>query len=113
MNALADAPGVIDSGESIGSMFLHASHILPVVLALTVPITLAGVGLLFLLRKGSLTSNMTVLVLIPVAATVAGVVGVSGFMFNTTLTTMLLVCLLVALVTVPVALLLGRSIARR
>src|SRR2546426_8803981 len=113
MNGLADAPGVIGSGEPISQMFQHALDILPVVLSLTVPITQLGVGLLYLLRKRSLTSNMTVLVLIPVAATVAGVVGVSGFMFNTTLTTMLLVCLLVALVTVPIAVLLGRSIARR
>jgi signal transduction histidine kinase len=114
MSAVADvAPGVIDSGEPIGKMFQHALDILPFVLSLTLPITLLGVGLLYLLRKGSLTSNMTVLVLIPVAATVAGVVGVTGFMFNTTLTTMLLVCLLVALVTVPIAVLLGRSIARR
>ena len=42
-----------------------------------------------------------------------GVLGVSGFMFTTTLTTMALVCLLVLLVTLPVALLLGRAIARR
>jgi signal transduction histidine kinase len=56
---------------------------------------------------------MTVLVLVPIAAAQAGVLGVSGFMFNTTLTTMLLVCLLIALVTVPIAVLLGRAIARR
>src|SRR4051794_34067781 len=100
MRALADvAPGVIESGEPIGKMLQHALDILPFVLSLTLPITLLGVGLLYLLRKGSLASNMTVLVLIPVAATVAGVVGVTGFMFNTTLTTMLLVCLAVALVT--------------
>src|SRR3954470_20502698 len=106
-------PDVIGSGESAGDMLDHAWHMLPVVLALTVPITVLGVVLLFLLRKGSLASNLTVLGLMPVAGTVAGVIGVSGFMFTTTLTTMLLVCLLVALVIVPVALLLARSIARR
>jgi signal transduction histidine kinase len=42
-----------------------------------------------------------------------GVLGVSSFMFNETLATMSLVCLLVVLVTLPVALLLGRAIARR
>jgi signal transduction histidine kinase len=113
MTAPAEAQRVIDPGEPIGQMLRHALDILPVVLGLTIPITLAGVLLLYLLRKGSLTANMTTLVLIPVAATVAGVVGVSGFMFTTTLTTMLLVCLLVALVTAPVAILLGQSIARR
>src|ERR1700716_3648282 len=114
MKIIAD-PGQaqIDSGESMADMLKHAWDILPVVLALTIPTTIAGVALLYLLRKGSLAANMIVLVLIPVAAAVAGVIGVSGFMFNTTLTTMLLVCLLDALLIVPVAILLGRSIARR
>jgi signal transduction histidine kinase len=103
----------IDSGESMADMLNHAWHILPVVLALTVPTTIVGILLLYLLRKGSLAANMSVLVLIPVAATVAGMIGVSGFMFTPTLTTTLLVCTLDALVTVPVAILLGRSIARR
>jgi signal transduction histidine kinase len=113
MTALVDQAQVIDSGEPFGAMLTHAWHILPFVLGLTLPVMLAGVLLLYLLRKDSLTTSLTVLVLIPIAATVSGVVGVSGFMFNATLTTMLLVCLLVALVTVPVAILLGRLIARR
>lgn len=107
------AQQMIDSGESFGQMLGHVLDILPVVLVLTVPITVAGALLLYLLRRGSLATTMSVLVLIPMAATVAGVIGVTGFMFDTTLTTMLLVCLLVALVTVPVAVLLGRSVARR
>jgi signal transduction histidine kinase len=109
----AAAQDVIDPGEPIGRLLEHAWHILPVVLALTIPVTILGVVLLYLLRKGSLATTMTVLVLIPIAAAQAGVLGVSGFMFNTTLATMVLVCLLVALVTVPVAVLLGRAIARR
>jgi signal transduction histidine kinase len=104
---------VINSGESFTGMLGHALHMLPVVLSMTIPVIVAGVALLYLLRKGSLASNMTVLVLIPFAAMVGGVIGVCGFMFTATLTTILLVCLLVALVTVPVAILLGRSIARR
>jgi signal transduction histidine kinase len=56
---------------------------------------------------------MTVLVLVPIVAMLTGILGVSGFMFNLTLATMSLVCLLVLLVTLPVALLLGRAIARR
>jgi signal transduction histidine kinase len=56
---------------------------------------------------------MTVLVLVPIVAMLTGVLGVSGFMFNATLTTMSLVCLLVVVVTLPVALLLGQAIARR
>ena len=109
----APEPGVISAGETFGQMLHHAWDILPIVLALTVPVTLAGLLLLYLLRKGSLSANLTVLVLVPTAATVAGVVGVSGFMFTATLTTTLLVCLLVVLVTVPAAILLGRAIAAR
>ncbi|WP_414635717.1 sensor histidine kinase [Actinophytocola sp.] len=104
---------MIESDEPLSAMLLHAWHMLPFVLALTAPVIALGVGLLYLLRKGSLATSMTLLVLIPVAATVSGVLGVSGFMFNTTLTTMLLVCLMTALITVPVAVLLGRIIARR
>jgi signal transduction histidine kinase len=113
MTAATNQAQVIDSGESWAAMLNHAWHILPFVLGLTLPVMLAGVVLLYLVRKDSLATSLTVLVLIPIAATVAGVIGVSGFMFNATLTTMLLVCLLVALVTVPVAILLGRLIARR
>jgi signal transduction histidine kinase len=113
MNATAEQPEMLDSDEPLSAMLLHAWHILPFVLALTIPVVAAGIGLLYLGRKRSLTTSMTVLVLIPVAATVAGVVGVSGFMFNTALTTMLLVCLLVGLVIVPVAVLLGRFVGRR
>jgi hypothetical protein len=104
------APKIIDPAEPLSAMVEHALHILPVALALTVPVTAAGVLLLYLLRKGRLATNLTVLVLIPITAVVVGVLGVSGFMFNTTLTTMLLVCLLVVVVTLPAAILLGRMI---
>src|SRR4030081_413828 len=77
------------------------------------PVVLLGGVVLYWLRKGSLASTLTVLVLIPVLATLVGVLGVSGFMFTPALTTMLFVCLLVGLITVPAAVLLGRIIARR
>jgi signal transduction histidine kinase len=48
-----------------------------------------------------------------VLATLVGVLGVSGFMFTPALTTMLFVCVLVALITVPAAVVLGRFIGRR
>jgi signal transduction histidine kinase len=60
-----------------------------------------------------LALSLTVLVLVPLFAELAGVLGVSGFMFNPILTTTLLVCLLTTVVTVPTAVLLGRAIARR
>lgn len=107
------APSVIDPSEPFSAMVAHALHILPVALAFTVPVTVIGVLALYLLRGRRLATNLTVLVLIPVAAVVVGVLGVSGFMFTTTLTTMLLVCLLVMVVTLPAAILLGRMIAAR
>jgi signal transduction histidine kinase len=104
---------VIGAGESFAGMLAHAWHILPFALLFTLPVVLLGGLALYLLRRGSLASTMTVLVLIPVLATLVAVLGVSGFMFTPALTTMTLVCLLVALVTVPAALVLGRLIARR
>ncbi|MQA11580.1 MAG: sensor histidine kinase [Pseudonocardiaceae bacterium] len=104
---------MVTSGESLQEMLEHILHILPFALAFAVPVALLGALLLHLLRNRSLATTMTVLVLIPVLAMVVGVLGISGFMFTRTLTTMLLVCLLVALVTVPAALLLGRAIAKR
>ena len=106
-------PGVIGSNESFSAMLTHALHILPVALALVLPVVAVGTALLYWVRRGSLTTTMTVLVLVPIVAMLTGILGVSGFMFNATLATMSLVCLLVLLVTLPVALLLGRAIARR
>jgi len=104
---------VIDSGESIAEMLTHLWHILPVALLFSLPVAALGGVVLYVLRRGSLATTLTVLVLIPVLATLVGVLGVSGFMFTMALTTMLLVCLLVGLVTVPAAIILGRAIARR
>jgi signal transduction histidine kinase len=104
---------VIDPGEPLGDMLAHVLHILPVVLLFALPVALLGSVALYLLRKGSLASTMTVLVLTPVLATLVGVLGVSGFMFTPALTTMLFVCVLVALITVPAAVVLGRFIGRR
>lgn len=104
---------MIEPSESLGQMLTHALHILPVALALVLPVVALGTVLLYWVRRGSLTTTMTVLVLVPIIAMLTGVLGISGFMFNATLTTMALVCLLVLLVTLPVALLLGRAIARR
>jgi signal transduction histidine kinase len=94
-------------------MWTELLHVAPYAIGCSLPVALLGALLLVRFRRGSITAAMTVLVLVPLAATIAGVVGVSGFMFTPQLTITLLVCGLVAAVTVPVALLLGRSIARR
>ncbi|MFR9730698.1 sensor histidine kinase [Saccharopolyspora sp. MS10] len=104
---------MIGSDESFRAVLLHLWHILPVALGCTVPVALLGGALLHRLRRGSLTSTLTVLVLIPVGTTFAGVLGVSGFMFTPVLATVLAVSLLVAVFAVPAAVLLGRGIARR
>jgi signal transduction histidine kinase len=90
-----------------------ALHIAPVAIAFSLPIALLATVVLRWLGERSLAVSMTVLVLVPLLTELAGVLGVSGFMFNPILTTTLLVCLLTAVVTVPTAVLLGRSIARR
>lgn len=113
MTVREQGPGMIDPNESFSSMLTHALDILPVALALVLPVVALGTGLLYWVRRGSLTTTMTVLVTVPIIAMLTGVLGVSGFMFNATLATMSLVCLLVLLVTLPVALLLGGAIARR
>ncbi|MCR3747763.1 sensor histidine kinase [Lentzea californiensis] len=56
---------------------------------------------------------MTVMVIVPVVATIAGVLVVSGFMFTPMLNATLMACVLVGVVTVPFSIMLGRAIARR
>ncbi|MDT8911299.1 HAMP domain-containing sensor histidine kinase [Amycolatopsis sp. PS_44_ISF1] len=104
---------MIESGESFRGMVSHVLNILPLALLFALPVAALGGLALYFLRRRALASTLTVLVLVPVAATLAGVLGISGFMFTPALTTMLVVCLLVALVTVPAAIMLGRVIARR
>ena len=59
---------MIDPDESFGAMFTHALHILPVALALVLPVVALGTALLYWVRRGSLTTTMTVLVLVPIIA---------------------------------------------
>lgn len=87
-------------------------HIAVLAMAFSLPIVLGSTLLLRWLGERSLALSLTVLVLVPLVAEVAGVLGASGLMFSTIFPT-LLVCLLTAVVTVPTAILLGRSIARR
>ena len=87
-------------------------HVCPVVLLCTLPVALLGALLLHYMRRYSITAAVTVLVLVPVAATLAGVLGANGWMFTPQLTTELAVGAVVAAVSVPTALLLGRGIAQ-
>jgi signal transduction histidine kinase len=84
----------------------------PLALLFSLPVALLGAVLLHRMRRRSLTAAVTVLVLVPVVAAFVGVVGVSGFMFSPQLAGFLAVCTVVAAITVPAAMLLGRGIAR-
>jgi signal transduction histidine kinase len=86
--------------------------VVPVALAVSVPVALAGGWLLHRMRRRSIAAATTVLVLVPALATLAGVIGTSGFMLTPQLLAIVAVCAVVALVTVPAALLLGRAISR-
>ncbi len=85
----------------------------PYAVGCSLAVALVGAWLLHRVRHRSIATAVSVLVLVPLAATIAGVIGVSGFMYTPELERTLLVCGLVAVVTVPVAVLLGRSLARR
>jgi signal transduction histidine kinase len=87
-------------------------HVGPIALLCTLPVALLGALLLQVMRRYSITAAVTVLVLVPVAATLAGVLGVNGWMFTPVLTTELAVAAAVAAVSVPAGLLLGRGIAQ-
>ncbi|HET6258384.1 MAG TPA: HAMP domain-containing sensor histidine kinase [Pseudonocardia sp.] len=88
---------------------LHA--VVPVALAFSVPIAALGAVLLHRMRRRSIMAAVTVLVLVPVIATMVGVIGVSGFMYTPQLAGAVVACGAVAIVTVPAAMMLGRGIA--
>ncbi|NMH98330.1 sensor histidine kinase [Pseudonocardia acidicola] len=84
----------------------------PLALLFSLPVALAGGLLLQRMRTRSLTAAMTALVLVPLLAALIGVLGVSGFMYSPQLVGTIAVCAVVAAVTVPAGLLLGRRVAR-
>jgi signal transduction histidine kinase len=84
----------------------------PLALLFSLPVAVAGGLVLLRLRRRSLTATMVALVLVPLVAALVGVLGVSGFMYTPQLVGTVVVCLVVAAVTVPAGLLLGRRVAR-
>lgn len=93
---------------SVLTEFWHAA---PYALLFTLPVALVGWVLLSRMRRRSMAAAMTVLVLVPLTAALVGVLGVSGFMYTPQLVGTVAVCTVVAFVTVPVGLLLGRRVA--
>ncbi|CAN3127007.1 histidine kinase [Mycobacterium sp. smrl_JER01] len=82
-------------------------------LACSVPVVLVGAAVVRLARSWSLAVSMVALVLIPVLATLAGVLGASGFMITQTFEKTAVVLAIVSIVTIPAAVMLGRYQARR
>lgn len=82
-------------------------------LVCSIPVVLVGSLVLHRGRNLSLTASMAALVLIPTLATFAGVIGVSGLMFTQELERTAVVLAVVAIVTVPAAVALGRYQAKR
>ncbi len=82
-------------------------------LACSLPIVAIGAAILRATSNRSRTTNMAVLVLIPTLSTLAGIIGVSGLMFTDELERMAVVLAVVAALTVPAALLIGREQARK
>ena len=82
-------------------------------LGCSLPIVALGAVILRATSNRSMTTSMAVLVLIPTLSTLAGIIGVSGLMFTNELERTAIVLAVVAAVTVPAALLLGREQARK
>jgi len=89
------------------------AEIVGLALACSVPVVLAGGIIIRLARSWSLAVSMVVLVLIPVVATFTGVLGASGFMITETFEETAIVLVIVAVVTLPAAVMLARYQARR
>jgi signal transduction histidine kinase len=82
-------------------------------LGCTVPVVIAGWLIIRLARSWSLAVSMVVLVLIPTLATLAGVLGASGFMITATFQQIAVVLVIVAVVTIPAAVMMAQFQARR
>ncbi|MBA3278440.1 MAG: HAMP domain-containing histidine kinase [Geodermatophilaceae bacterium] len=81
------------------------------VLACTIPVAALSFWGMRRLTLRTITINVVVLALVPVAVILAGVLGYSGFMFTEELGHTLIVCGVAAAVTIPTAVLLGRRLA--
>ncbi|WP_433502803.1 sensor histidine kinase [Pseudonocardia halophobica] len=93
-------------------MLTELARAVPLALLFALPVTVVGGLLLHRMRRRSITAAMTTLALVPLAAALGGVVGVSGLMYTPQLVGTIAVCVVVGLVTVPVAWWLGSRFAR-
>jgi len=89
------------------------THIALLALACSLPVVVLGGFIIRLARSWSITVSMVALVLIPTLATFAGVFGASRFMADSTFQTIAVVLIIVAVVTLPAAVMLAHYQARR
>ena len=82
-------------------------------LAGSLPVVLIGAAIIRLARSWSLTVSMVALVLIPTLATFTGVFLASQFMTSSAFQAIAVVLIIVAVVTLPAAVMLARYQARR
>jgi signal transduction histidine kinase len=81
--------------------------------ACSLPVAIAGAWILSRLRHRSLSVSLIVLTLVPLLSMLMGVVATSGFMFSKELRTTAVVWVVALAVSMPAALVLGRSLARQ
>jgi signal transduction histidine kinase len=94
------------------NVLVELARAAPIALLSALPVALVGGLVVHRMRRRSMTATMTALVLVPLFAALVGVVATSGFMYTPQLVGTVAVVVVVAAVTVPAGMLLGRSVAR-
>jgi signal transduction histidine kinase len=94
------------------NVLVELARAAPIALLSALPVALVGGLIVHRMRRRSMTATMTALVLVPLFAALFGVVATSGFMYTPQLVGTVAVVVVVAAVTVPAGMLLGRSVAR-
>lgn len=94
---------------------MRSADVLAAELGLACSLAVAAVGVVAmrLVRERALATSMVLMTMIPLVAIITGVVVTSGYMFTTELRRSAVVWVAVTVVSVPTAILLGRSLARR
>jgi signal transduction histidine kinase len=94
------------------NVLVELARAAPIALLSALPVALVGGLVVHRMRRRSMTATMTALVLVPLFAALFGVVATSGFMYTPQLVGTVAVVAVVAAVTVPAGMMLGRSVAR-
>jgi signal transduction histidine kinase len=93
------------------NVLVELARAAPLALLSTLPVALVGWLVVHRMRRRSMAATMTALVLVPLVAALVGVLAASGFMYTPQLAGTIAVVAVVAAVTVPAGMLLGRNVA--